>query len=156
MEKTNRKGKDMLISEWKDRLCRGSYDEELKTKELEKLINSELQERKDGKLDENFPYLVLKVKLEKVSNDDIKSLEALILTKNAVLCKIQKIISASDIQTISGTQLLQSIDDILNRAPLDTLKEAFEAKYEKPMSEHQEQMLKDLINSSTDTNSITQ
>lgn len=133
-----------------------SNDEELKTKELEKLINSELQERKDGKLDENFPYLVLKVKLEKVSNDDIKSLEALILTKNAVLCKIQKIISASDIQTISGTQRLQSIDDILNRAPLDTLKEAFEAKYEKPMSEHQEQMLKDLINSSTDTNSITQ
>ena len=133
-----------------------SNDEELKTKELEKLINSELQERKDGKLDENFPYLVLKVKLEKVSNDDIKALETLILTKNAVLCKIQKIISASDIQTISGTQRLQSIDDILNRAPLDTLKEAFEAKYEKPMSEHQEQMLKDLINSSTDTNSITQ
>ena len=133
-----------------------SSDEELKKKELEKLINSELQERKDGKLDDNFPYLVLKVKLEKVSNDDIKALEALILTKNAVLCKIQKIISASDIQTISGTQRLQSIDDILNRAPLDTLKEAFEAKFEKAMSEHQEQMLKDMLNSTTDSNSITQ
>jgi exonuclease SbcD len=127
-------------------------DEELTTRQLEKRINSELGDRIDGKLDDNFPYLVLKVKLEKVSNDDIKALEALILTKNAVLCKIQKIISASDIQTISGTQRLQSIDDILNRAPLDTLKEAFEAKFEKPMSEHQEQMLKDLINS----NSVTQ
>lgn len=133
-----------------------SDDEELKTKQLENLINSELQERKDGKLDDNFPYLVLKIKLEKVSNDDIKALEALILTKNAVLCKIQKIISSSDIQTLSGTQRLQSIDDILNRAPLDTLKEAFEAKFEKPMSEHQEQMLKDLLNSTTDSNSITQ
>lgn len=133
-----------------------SNDEELTTKQLEKLINSELQERKDGKLDDNFPYLVLKVKLEKVNNDDIKALEALILKKNAVLCKIQKIISASDIQTISGTQRLQSIDDILNRDPLDTLKEAFEAKFEKPMSEHQGQMLKDLINSTTDSNSITQ
>lgn len=133
-----------------------SNDEELTTRQLEKLINSELQERKDGKLDDNFPYLVLKVKLEKVNNDDIKALEALILKKNAVLCKIQKIISASDIQTISGTQRLQSIDDILNRDPLDTLKEAFEAKFEKPMSEHQGQMLKDLINSTTDSNSITQ
>jgi exonuclease SbcD len=131
-------------------------DEELTTRQLEKRINSELGDRIDGKLDDNFPYLVLKVKLEKVSNDDIKALEALILTKNAVLCKIQKIISASDIQTISGTQRLQSIDDILNRAPLDTLKEAFEAKFEKPMSEHQEQMLKDLINSTTDSNSVTQ
>lgn len=131
-------------------------DEELTTRQLEKRINSELGDRIDGKLDDNFPYLVLKVKLEKVSNDDIKALEALILTKNAVLCKIQKIISASDIQTISGTQRLQSIDDILNRAPLDTLKEAFEAKFEKAMSEHQEQMLKDLINSTNDSNSVTQ
>ncbi len=131
-------------------------DEELTTRQLEKRINSELGDRIDGKLDDNFPYLVLKVKLEKVSNDDIKALEALIMTKNAVLCKIQKIISASDIQTISGTQRLQSIDDILNRAPLDTLKEAFEAKFEKAMSEHQEQMLKDLLNSATDSNSITQ
>ncbi len=131
-------------------------DEELTTRQLEKRINSELGDRIDGKLDDNFPYLVLKVKLEKVSNDEIKALEALILTKNAVLCKIQKIISVSDIQTISGTQRLQSIDDILNRAPLDTLKEAFEAKFEKAMSEHQEQMLKDLINSTTDSNSITQ
>ena len=131
-------------------------DEELTTRQLEKRINSELGDRIDGKLDDNFPYLVLKVKLEKVSNDEIKALEALIMTKNAVLCKIQKIISASDIQTISGTQRLQSIDDILNRAPLDTLKEAFEAKFEKAMSEHQEQMLKDLLNSATDSNYITQ
>lgn len=127
-----------------------SDDSELSAKELKKLINSELQERKDGKLDDNYAYLVLKVKLEKVSNDDIKELEALILTKNVVLCKIQQIIPALQIATISGTQHLQSIDDILNRDPLDTLKEAFEVKYEMPMSQHQEQMLKDLIHSTTE------
>lgn len=127
-----------------------SDDSELSAKQLKKLINSELQERKDGKLDDNYAYLVLKVKLEKVSNDDIKELEALILTKNVVLCKIQQIIPALQIATISGTQHLQSIDDILNRDPLDTLKEAFEVKYEMPMSQHQEQMLKDLIHSTTE------
>lgn len=127
-----------------------SDDSELSAKQLKKLINSELQERKDGKLDDDYPYLVLKVKLEKVSNDDIKELEALILKKNVVLCKIQQIIPALQIATISGTQHLQSIDDILNRDPLDTLKEAFEVKYEMPMSQHQEQMLKDLIHSTTE------
>lgn len=133
-----------------------SDDSELSAKQLKKLINSELQERKDGKLDDDYPYLVLKVKLEKVSNDDIKELEALILKKNVVLCKIQQIIPALQIATISGTQHLQSIDDILKRDPLDTLKEAFEVKYEMPMSQHQEQMLKDLIHSTTELNSTTQ
>ena len=85
-----------------------------------------------------------------LNNDAIKELEALIDTKNAVLCKIQKIVPELDIATISGSQHLQSIDDILNRDPLDTLKEAFEVKYEMPMSQHQEQMLKDLIHSTTE------
>lgn len=65
-------------------------DEELTPKKLQKLIREKLPDRTDDKLDDNFVYLVLKVKLEKVSNDDIKELEAIISKKNAVLCKIQK------------------------------------------------------------------
>lgn len=121
-------------------------DEELTPKKLQKLIASELADRgEDGKLGEDFVYLVLKVKQEKVSNDEIKELESLIDTKNAVLCKIQKIISAFDLTTITGQQQIQSIDDILNRDPLETLQEAFAIEFKQEMTEHQQQMLQDLL-----------
>ena len=131
-------------------------EEELTPKKLEKRINAELQDRTEDKLDDNFVYLVLKVTLEKVNNDAIKELEALIGTKNAVLCKIQKIIPELDIATISGSQHLQSIDDILNRDPLDTLKETFAVKNGKEMTDHQEKMLTDLLNSLTAENDNAQ
>lgn len=121
-------------------------DVELTPKKLQKLIQSELANRgEDGKPSEDFVYLVLKVKLEKVSNDDIKELEALINTKNAVLCKIQKIIPTLDLSTITGHQQIQSIDDILNRDPLETLQEAFAVKHGMEMSEHQQQMLQTIL-----------
>ena len=120
---------------------------EMTPKKLQKLIQTELADRIDGQLDDAFVYLVLKVKLEKVNNDDIRELEALIETKNAVLCKIQKIISTVDLTTISGIQQIQSIDDILNRDPLDTLRETFLVKNNAEMSDHQEQMLRDLLSS---------
>ncbi len=123
-------------------------DEELTPKKLQKMIKTELDDRaEDGKLDENFVYLVLKVKLEKVSNDDIRELETLISTKNAVLCKIQKIIPTLDLSTITGKQQIHSIEDILDRNPLDTLKETFAIKHSTEMTEHQEMMLKQLIES---------
>lgn len=131
-------------------------EEELTSKKLEKRINAELQNKTEDKLDDNFVYLVLKVTLEKVNNDAIKELEALIGTKNAVLCKIQKIIPELDIATISGSQHLQSIDDILNRDPLDTLKETFVVKNGKEMTDHQEKMLTDLLNSLTAENDNAQ
>ena len=131
-------------------------EEELTSKKLEKRINAELQNKTEDKLDDNFVYLVLKVTLEKVNNDAIKELEALIGTKNAVLCKIQKIIPELDITTISGSQHLQSIDDILNRDPLDTLKETFVVKNGKEMTDHQEKMLPDLLNSLTAENDNAQ
>ena len=131
-------------------------EEELTSKKLEKRINAELQNKTEDKLDDNFVYLVLKVTLEKVNNDAIKELEALIGTKNAVLCKIQKIIPELDIATISGSQHLQSIDDILNRDPLDTLKETFAVKNGKEMTDHQEKMLTDLLNSLTAENDNAQ
>lgn len=122
-------------------------NEELTPKKLKKLIDEKLDDRTGKDPDDNFLYLVLNVKIEKVSNDDIKELEALISTKNAVLCKIQKIIPTLDLNTISGNQQIRSIDDILNRDPLETLKESFAVKHNKEMSEHQENLLKQLLGS---------
>lgn len=120
-------------------------DEELTPKKLKKLINDNLKERVNGKLGEDFDYVTLKVKLEKISNDDIKALEDLVNAKNAVLCRIQKIIPQLDTKTISGEQSLKSIEDIINRNPMDTLREAFFIKHNVKMNEQQETMLSDII-----------
>jgi exonuclease SbcD len=124
-------------------------DEELTPKKLLKLIDAELDDRVDGKLNDQFVYVMLKVKLEKVNNDDIVALEEKISEKNAVLSRIQRIIPELDLTTISGAEHIHSVDDIINRNPLDTLIEAYAVKYKVEMSEHQEQMLKDLLQSIT-------
>lgn len=118
---------------------------ELTPKKLKKLIDEKLKNRINGERDEHFDYVTLKVRLEKISNDDIKALENQVNEKNAVLCKIQKIIPMVDIQTITGQQSLKSIEDILNRDPMDTLREAFFIKHNAEMNEQQEAMLSELI-----------
>ena len=120
-------------------------DVELTPKKLKNLIDEKLKKRANGARDEHFDYVTLKVKLEKISNDDIKALEDKVNEKNAVLCKIQKIIPQMDIQTISGNHSLKSIEDILNRDPIDTLREAFIIKHNVEMNEQQEAMLSELI-----------
>ena len=120
-------------------------DEELTPKKLRKLIDAKLSDRTDGERDEFFDYVTLKVKLDKISNDDIKALEDHVNGKNAVLCKIQKIIPQLDIQTFIDHQSLKSIEDILNRDPMDTLKEAFVIKHNTTMNEQQEAMLAELV-----------
>ena len=120
-------------------------DEGLTFKKLEKLILRELKERTEGKLDDTFDYIVLKVKQDKVNNDEIKELENLVNSKNAVLCKIQKIVPSLDLSTIGGGQKLASIDDILNRNPMETLKEAFAIKHNVEMSGQQETLLQELL-----------
>ena len=124
-------------------------EEELTLKKWQKLINSELSERMNGELSDHFDYVMLKVKQEKLSNDDIKELENLVNEKDAVLCKIQRIVPQLDLSTIQGSQQITSIEDIVNRPPLDTLKEAFAIKHNAPMNERQEKMLSDLLTTSS-------
>ena len=125
-------------------------DEEERTfKKWQKLINSQLSERTDGELSDHFDYVMLKVKQEKLSSDDIKELEKLVNEKDAVLCKIQRIITQLDLSTIQNSQHITSIEDIINRPPLDTLKEAFAIRHNAPMNERQEKMLSDLLTTSS-------
>lgn len=125
-------------------------DEEERTfKKWQKLINSRLSGRTDGELSDHFDYVMLKVKQEKLTSDDIKELEKLVNEKDAVLCKIQRIIPQLDLSTIQGSQHITSIEDIINRPPLDTLKEAFAIRHNAPMNERQEKMLSDLLTTSS-------
>ena len=122
--------------------------EELGPKELYKLIDKELPDRgPDGRLGDDFAYVALKVKTEKADNDEVRQLESLVARKNAVLCKTQKILPMAAVGTMSGDQTLKSIDDVITRDPLETLKETFAVKHRKEMSARQEHLLKTLLES---------
>lgn len=130
------------------KLCILTYDDEdLTFNKIKKRINEALADRIDGKLDDNFVYLTVNVRQERVNNDQVKELEEFLGAKNAVLCKIQKIIPTLEITTLDGEKKIHSVDDILNRDPLDTIKEAFLIQHGMEMSEHQEQILSDLLES---------
>ena len=120
-------------------------DAELSPAKLKTLINKELPDRQQEKLDGDFCYVLLKVKMDKVNNDDIKELEDLMNTKNAVLCKTQRIMPQTDVSTIVGSRQLKSLDDILNRDPMETLKEAYLIEHGIEMSEEQTALLTDLL-----------
>lgn len=121
-------------------------DESLTVNKLKTLINKQLPEKHGYKPSETFVYVVLRVMLGKVAADEIRELESLVATKDAVLCKIQKIMPQLDITTITDSQHIVSIDDILNRNPVDTVREAFAIKHGTEMSDKQEEMIKEVMN----------
>ena len=120
-------------------------DKELTPKQMGKLLDSELRPRVNGKLSDNFDYLLLKIKVEKFGNDEMAALNEHLAAMDAVVCKIKKIADSIDLSTIVGQQAITSIDDILDRDPMDTLKEAFTIKHDAEMTEHQEEMLREII-----------
>lgn len=123
-------------------------DETTSVAKLIKLIDNELTDRsEDGNLGDDFEYLMLKIAMDKIKNEDIEKIEEMVRKKNAVICKIQKIVPGFDLSSIKGDLQFESIDDILNRDPLDTLKETFAIKHNSEMSENQENMLKKLLDS---------
>ena len=119
---------------------------DLTVNQLTKLINNELQERTSDKPDDYFDYVWLKVRRKRVNNDDAKMLMDLVNSKNAVLCKTESIIEAVSPSASDGERTLTSVDDILNRDPLETLQEAFVSKHNAEMNERQKSLLTDVIN----------
>ena len=115
--------------------------------ELKKLIKNLPPRGVDGKLTDKFMYLLLKVKQDKVNNDEIKELDSLLEKKDVVLCKIHRIVPMVDISALTTPNKITNIEDILARDPLDTLKETFIIMHKKEMSPHQEEMLENLLKS---------
>lgn len=121
-------------------------DSELTISKMKKLINTALPERTGDTPDEHAEYVALKIMLDTVSSDEIKALIDLVNSKNAILCKTQKIMPQIDLQTISGNEQITSVDDILNRDPMDVLNESFIIRHEKEMNPRQHDLLRQLLN----------
>lgn len=91
--------------------------------------------------DMNAVYVALRVTHGKIGADDITLLEERLKTRNAVLCKIQKIMPAVEMETDSGNVSLTTVDDILNLDPMTVLSKAFVLRHGAPLSEHQRELL---------------
>ena len=91
--------------------------------------------------DTDAVYVALRVTHGKIGADDITLLEERLKTRNAVLCKIQKIMPAVEMETDSGNVSLTTVDDILNLDPMTVLSKAFVLRHGAPLSEHQRELL---------------
>lgn len=131
------------------RILPAEGEKELTPGLLKRYIEKELPDRTGEQLGDDFEYVQLKVKINRVDNDAIKELEAVFDQKNAVLCRLQKIMPNINVTTIGGEKKMTSIDDILNRDPLEPIKEAFLAKHGIEMTPEQEGMLSDMLKSIT-------
>lgn len=126
-------------------------DGRMTLRSLEKLIDTELRERPaDGKLSDHFDYVALKVTLDKVDNDLTKRLMDRVNARDAVLCKMSRIIEPIGLPSLNGTQVIKSIDDVLERDPMDALKETFKIEKKKEMSERQINLLQTLLSNIKD------
>lgn len=139
---------NQLVYEPQHKLCvLPENDDELTLAKLSKLIKQQLPDKSNYHPDENFVYVTLRVKNDMVSSEIIKSLEDLVNSKNAVLCKIQKIMPEISFTTIAEDKRISCVEDILERDPLKALEEAFSIKYSREMSDHLKGLLKEVVNS---------
>lgn len=115
-------------------------------KQLTKLINATLPERESEQLSDHFVYVMLRVRQDKASNDEISAVEQLTKSKDAVLCRTVKVFPQSDVEAMSERNCIESIDDVLNRDPMETLREAFELHHKVKLNPEQEELLSSIIN----------
>ena len=117
-----------------------------------RLIDERLPPLTAESADENAVYVALRVTHGKISADDIAVAEKHIAERNAILCKIQKIMPPPDIDTECESINPATIDDILNLDPVEVLAKAFALKHGTPLSERQREMLSEITaNAKNDT-----
>lgn len=104
--------------------------------ELKKMINTRLP------MGENPVYVELKVYMDKLSNDKISELKKLAEERNAIICKVMRIVPAVVKPDVDDdTKQIKSVDDILQRSPLKAINDAFKYKNGTQLSTRQTELL---------------
>ena len=114
---------------------------------LLKLI-AELPDRQGTTLSDNSLYLELNLIAESVDDTIISSMEKAVERKDAVICRECRIMPEIDLHTFTGNERIVSINDVLNRDPLEALVECFELKNGKDsLGERRTAMLREVVDS---------
>ncbi len=112
--------------------------------ELKRLIK-QLPDRTDEALGEDSIYLELKLSMEHVKPEDRKAIDEALAGKNAVLCRLQQVIPDLGLSTLNDGMTITSVDDVLNRDPMESLQECYRAKMHTEMNNRQLEMLRSII-----------
>lgn len=95
--------------------------------------------------DDNSVYVSLKVLADKVDSEIVSDLEAAVAARNAILCRVRRVIPA--METNSGpSEPLMDIDDVLSRDPVEAIDEAYRFKHKSPLPDESRDMLRRLVN----------
>lgn len=116
-------------------------DNALGIKELLAMVKEKVPDRNGADLGDDAVYLELRLQSSQVKPEDRKKIEDALATKNALLCRLQQVMPDADLSALAPRERLDSIDDVLNRDPMEALKESFLIRHRQPMSERQQQLL---------------
>lgn len=120
-------------------------DNSLELSDLLKLIKEKLPDRKEGVLDSDSVYLELRLRSAQVKPEDRKKIDDSLAVKNAVLCRLQQVMPEMELTTLTTQERLESVDDVLDRDPMEALKESFVIRYHQPMNERQLRLLSAIV-----------
>lgn len=118
----------------------------LPLKELKKEIKHTLQDRTDGQLDDESVYLEIKLESSAVKPEERSEIEQLVAKKNAVLCRIEQVLPDCAVASVEGERQFTSVDDVLERDPMEAISECFVAMKGHELSEEQKRLVTDIIN----------
>ena len=119
---------------------------EAELKSLLKMVSEQLPDRQDGRLTDASVYLELKLCAAQLKPEDRHKIEVAVDKKDAVLCRLQQVVPTIDLSSITAEEQLKTIDDVLQRDPMEAVRESFMVKHRQQMSDQQEALLSHIIN----------
>lgn len=117
----------------------------LPIRELKKAIKEQLADRVGDKLSDHSVYLELKLESLNVSNDDRSEITKLVETKDAVICHIEHVLPECAVSSVNNEQRFMSVDEVLNRDPMEAIAECFVAVKGHELTDEQRGLVADAI-----------
>ncbi len=123
-----------------------------KMRELLKLIG-QLPDREADALSDHACYLELKFESAAVKADDRATIERALDGKDAIISRLMQVLPQLQVEAMAASDTFASLDDVLNRDPMEALKECFEVINGATLNEHQQQLLAEVVKNVTNDDS---
>lgn len=120
-------------------------DEDFTFASLRKEIRDRLKPKDGDMPGPACAYVRLHIKKEKIADDRRRELENMVESLDAVLCAVDEVSENAVSSVVEGLGELRKIDDILERNPLDSLREAFLLRHDKELSPRQVEIVSRLL-----------
>ncbi|MDE7468139.1 MAG: exonuclease subunit SbcD [Muribaculaceae bacterium] len=115
---------------------------------FKKLICTELPARgADGNLSSEFIYVALELNVDEITPDERRELETLVTERDAVLCAVRAVKNVDSLTSFSDERPAVTLDEIINRPAIDTLREAFISRHNEEPDDDILAMLDEIVKS---------